>query len=91
MMRRTIAKRLKASYLDAPVFFLNAKYKCDALVAFRSQLKEAGVKVSYNDFMIKAVARALRDVPAVNASWSDDAITRHGRVNMEWQSHFPMD
>ena len=39
------------------------------------------VKVSYNDIMIKAVARALRDVPAVNASWSDDAITRHGRVN----------
>ena len=82
MMRRTIAKRLKASYLDAPVFFLNAKFKCDALVAFRSQLKEAGVKVSYNDIMIKAVARALRDVPAVNASWSDDAITRHGRVNV---------
>jgi pyruvate dehydrogenase E2 component (dihydrolipoamide acetyltransferase) len=82
MMRRTIAKRLKASYLDAPVFFLNAKFKCDALVGFRSQLKEAGVKVSYNDIMIKAVARALRDVPAVNASWSDDAITRHGRVNV---------
>ena len=82
MMRRTIAKRLKASYLDAPVFFLNAKFKCDALVAFRSQLKEAGVRVSYNDIMIKAVARALRDVPAVNASWSDDAITRHGRVNV---------
>ena len=65
-MRKTIARRLKESYLDAPTFFLNAKFSCDNLVSFRSQLKEAGVKVSYNDLMIKAVARALKDVPQVS-------------------------
>jgi len=81
-MRKTIAKRLKGAYLDAPVFFLTARFACDELVAFRSQLKAAGVKVSYNDLVMKACAKALRDVPAVNASWGDDAITRHGAVHI---------
>jgi len=81
-MRKTIARRLKESYLDAPTFFLNAKFNCDQLVAFRTSLKEAGLKVSYNDIVIKAVARALKDVPAVNASWGDDAITEHGQVDI---------
>jgi pyruvate dehydrogenase E2 component (dihydrolipoamide acetyltransferase) len=81
-MRKTIAKRLKAVWLDAPVFYLTAQFKCDNLVAFRSQLKDAGVKVSYNDLVVKACAKALRDVPAVNASWGDDAITRHGSVHV---------
>ena len=81
-MRKAIAKRLKSAYLDAPVFFLNARFACDALVDFRSQLKAAGVKVSYNDLVMKACAKALRDVPAVNASWGEDAITRHGSVHI---------
>lgn len=81
-MRKTIARRLKESYLDAPTFFLNAKFNCDNLVAFRSSLKEAGVKVSYNDIVIKAAARALKDVPAVNASWGEDAITEHSQVDI---------
>jgi pyruvate dehydrogenase E2 component (dihydrolipoamide acetyltransferase) len=81
-MRKTIARRLKESYLDAPTFFLNAKFNCDQLVSFRSQLKSAGVKVSYNDILIKAVARALKDVPAVNASWGEEAITEHVQVDI---------
>lgn len=82
MMRKTIARRLKESWLDAPVFYLNAKFNCEKLVAFRAQLKEAGVRVSYNDMVVKAVAKALQEVPAVNASWSMSAITRHGQVNV---------
>ena len=58
MMRKTIARRLKESYLDAPTFFLTSTFDCNALVEFRSSLKNAGVKVSYNDLMVKAVARA---------------------------------
>lgn len=81
-MRKTIARRLKAVWLDAPVFYLTAQFNCDSLVPFRSQLKAAGVKVSYNDLMMKACAKALRDVPAVNASWAEDAITRHGAVHV---------
>ena len=89
MMRKTIARRLKESYLDAPVFFLNAHLSCDNLVAFRSQLKEAGVKVSYNDLVIKAVAKALVDVPAVNASWSETSIIRHGDVHVGMAVEIP--
>lgn len=82
MMRKVIASRLKASYLDAPTFFLNAKMNCDNLVAFRTQMKAAGAAVSYNDLVIKAVAKALKDVPAVNASWTEEAIIQHGRVDV---------
>ena len=82
MMRKTIARRLKESYLDAPTFFLNASYNCDKMVAFRGQIKEAGVRVSYNDLVVKAVALALTDVPAVNASWTEDAIIMHNRVDV---------
>ncbi len=82
MMRKTIARRLKESYLDAPTFFLNAKFNCDSLVAFRKQIKSAGLSVSYNDLVIKAVAKALQDVPAVNASWTEEAIIQHGRIDV---------
>ena len=71
----------EAVWLDAPVFYLTAQFN-DNLVPFRSQLKAAGVKVSYNDLVVKACAKALRDVPAVNASWAEDAITRHGAVHV---------
>lgn len=81
-MRKTIAKRLKESHLDNPFFFLTATLECDRLVDFRSQLKEQGIKVSYNDLVVKAVALALREVPECNASWGDDAITRFGRVDV---------
>jgi pyruvate dehydrogenase E2 component (dihydrolipoamide acetyltransferase) len=81
-MRKTIAKRLLAVHTDAPTFYLTAAYDCDALVAFRSQLKAAGERISYNDILIKACARALRDVPEVNASWGEQAITRWGGVHI---------
>lgn len=82
MMRKVIASRLKESYLDAPTFFLNARFNCDNLVAFRNQMKAAGQKVSYNDLVIKAAAKALKDVPGANASWTDEAIIQHGRVDV---------
>jgi pyruvate dehydrogenase E2 component (dihydrolipoamide acetyltransferase) len=82
MMRKTIAKRLTGAWQDAPAFFLTARFDCDALVDFRNAMKAAGVKVSYNDIIIKACARALRDVPDVNVSWGPDAITKHGGVHI---------
>ncbi|MCP4804872.1 MAG: 2-oxo acid dehydrogenase subunit E2 [Proteobacteria bacterium] len=81
-MRKVIAQRLKESHLDNPFFFLTSTLECDRLVDFRSQLKEQGIKVSYNDLVVKAVALALREVPECNASWGDDAITRFGRVDV---------
>jgi len=82
MMRKTIAKRLTAAWQDAPAFFLSARIDCDALVGFREALKAAGVTVSFNDILLKAVARALREVPEVNASWGEEAILRHNEVHV---------
>ena len=81
-MRKTIAKRLKAAYADAPVFFLTAQFNCDALVEYRTQLKESGNKVSYNDIVIAACAKALRDVPEVNAAWADENIIQRAKVDI---------
>ena len=81
-MRKTIAKRLKAAYSDAPVFFLTAQFNCDALVDFRTKMKEAGDKVSYNDIVISACAKALRDVPEANAAWADDSIIQRAKVDI---------
>lgn len=82
-MRKTIAKRLLQSHQDIPVFFLTAELDVGNLVAFREQLKAAlDQKISYNDLIIAAVGRALRAVPAANASWTDKSITRHGRVDV---------
>lgn len=81
-MRKTIARRLTEVWQSAPSFYLTASFACDALVDFRSHLKNAGLATTYNVILVKAVAAALRDVPEVNASWGPDAITRHGAVSV---------
>jgi pyruvate dehydrogenase E2 component (dihydrolipoamide acetyltransferase) len=81
-MRKAIARRLLASHQDAPSFFLTARFDCDRFVDLRNQLKAGGLKASYNDLLLRAVAKALADVPEVNASWSEDSITRFGRVDV---------
>jgi pyruvate dehydrogenase E2 component (dihydrolipoamide acetyltransferase) len=82
-MRRTIAKRLAESTGPIPHFYLTADYDVTNLISIRQQLIEiTGVKVSLNDFIIRAIALALRHHPSVNASWGDDAITQHGEVHV---------
>jgi len=82
-MRRTIAKRLSESIGPIPHFFLTADYDVTNLLAMRVQVNEAlGVKLSLNDFIVRAAALALRHHPNVNASWSDDAITQHGDIHI---------
>jgi pyruvate dehydrogenase E2 component (dihydrolipoamide acetyltransferase) len=82
-MRRTIAKRLAESTGPIPHFYLTADYDVTNLLGMRQQLNDiAGVKISVNDFIIRAAALALRHHPNVNASWGDDAITQHGQVHI---------
>lgn len=82
-MRRTIAKRLSESTGPIPHFYLTADYDVVNLVAARQQLADiTGARISLNDFIIRAVALALRHHPMVNASWGDDAITQHGEVHI---------
>lgn len=82
-MRRTIAKRLAESIGPVPHFFLTVDLDVTRLVEARAQLAEiSGVKVSLNDFVVRAVALALRHHPLVNASFGDEAITLHGDVHV---------
>jgi pyruvate dehydrogenase E2 component (dihydrolipoamide acetyltransferase) len=82
-MRRTIARRLAESTGPIPHFYLTADFDVTNLLAARQQLNEIDqTKVSVNDFIVKAVALALRQHPNVNASWGDDAITQHGEIHI---------
>lgn len=87
-MRKTIASRLVHSKTHQPHFYLDMEIDADALVHlrenFNSDLKESGeeIKLSINDFIIRASALALLKVPEVNSSWREDHILKHGRVDI---------
>jgi pyruvate dehydrogenase E2 component (dihydrolipoamide acetyltransferase) len=83
LMRKTIARRLVESKVQAPHFYLTAEADMEAAMAFREQVKEVhGAKLSVNDLIIKAAALALRRVPECNTSWTDQGIVRHARVDI---------
>jgi pyruvate dehydrogenase E2 component (dihydrolipoamide acetyltransferase) len=75
-MRRVIARRLTESKQTVPHFYLTIDCEIDALLKIRSELnaKSDAYRISVNDFVVRAAALALRQVPAANAAWSDDAI-----------------
>ena len=79
-MRRTIAARLTEAKQTIPHFYLRRDVQLDALLTFREtlnkQLESRGVKLSVNDFIIKACALALQKVPNANAVWAGDRIFR---------------
>lgn len=82
-MRRAIARRLSESKQTVPHFYLTVDCRMDALLALRAQANQAGaIKLSVNDFIVRAAAQALRDVPEVNASWQDDAIEYHAGADI---------
>ncbi|MFN0044368.1 MAG: 2-oxo acid dehydrogenase subunit E2, partial [Alphaproteobacteria bacterium] len=88
-MRRVIAKRLAESKRDAPHFYLSVDCQVDNLLALRADLNgrapadgAGAYKISLNDFVIRAMAIALRTVPAANASWGVDAVRIYDGVDV---------
>jgi pyruvate dehydrogenase E2 component (dihydrolipoamide acetyltransferase) len=87
-MRRTIAKRLSQSMQTAPHFYVTSVIDTGKLAQLRKQINEYAatepnpVKVSYNDLIIKAVARALVHMPQVNVSFAEDRIIQKKQVNV---------
>lgn len=87
-MRRTIAARLTQAKQTIPHFYLTADVALDALLKVRGDANEAapqgegGYKLSVNDFVIKALALALKRVPAANAIWAEDRILRFQRADI---------
>jgi pyruvate dehydrogenase E2 component (dihydrolipoamide acetyltransferase) len=87
-MRATIAKRLVEAKSQIPHFYLEIEVDAEPLLAVRTQLNTAfekeGVKLSVNDFILKASADALRRVPGVNASWVGTGIQYHGAAHVSF-------
>jgi pyruvate dehydrogenase E2 component (dihydrolipoamide acetyltransferase) len=82
-MRKTIAKRLSESKFTAPHFYVTMEIDMDGAAGLREQLQRLeDVKVSYNDLVLKACAKALTRFPMVNASWNGDRITTHAEVHI---------
>ena len=82
-MRKTISRRLGESKFTAPHFYLTISLDMDnAIAARKSMNSNEGVKVSFNDMVIKAVSMALRKHPAINSSWLGDVIRRNNHVHI---------
>ena len=85
-MRKAIARRLTDSFRDVPHFPLTIDCEIDGLLAARAKvnamLEKDGIKVSVNDFVLKASAMALKAVPEANASYSPEGIAMHHNADV---------
>ena len=82
-MRKTIAKRLAESKFTAPHFYLTIAVDMSAATAARAEInKEGDVKISYNDLVVKSVAKALKKHPAVNSAWMGDSVRTNFDVHV---------
>ena len=82
-MRKVIARRLAESKFTAPHFYLTVEVNMENAIAARKVLNaQEGVKVSFNDMVVKAVAMSLKKHPAINSSWLGDVIRRNHHVHI---------
>lgn len=85
-LRRSIASNMVMSWHTSPRVTLTRPVDCTELKNLRkrlnNELKEKGIKVSYNHILMKATSKVLMEFPNVNASFSDNMLTRHKHVNM---------
>ena len=87
-MRKVIAQRLSEAKRNIPHFYLSMDCRIDALLKLRKDLNarapegKGGYKLSVNDFIVRAAALAMRQVPAVNASWSEQAILLYDDIDI---------
>lgn len=86
-VRKVIAQRLTESKTQIPHYYLSVSCNMDSILKLRAELNEKqakkdGVKLSVNDFVIKAAALAARAVPECNSSWQGDSIRQYNYVDM---------
>jgi pyruvate dehydrogenase E2 component (dihydrolipoamide acetyltransferase) len=82
-LQRTVARRMAESRATVPDFELRCEVEMSEVVKLRHQLREVTDPLpSYNDFIVKAAALALREYPRVNGSYRDGAVESHSRINV---------
>jgi pyruvate dehydrogenase E2 component (dihydrolipoamide acetyltransferase) len=87
-MRRAIGKSMSASAL-IPQFTIERDARLEALAAWRSEASLEGAAITYSDAIVAATARALRDHPGLNASYTDEAILQHEAINIGFAFDLP--
>lgn len=84
-LRQAIGRRMVEVKQQVPHFYVTSEYKMEAVMEMRKQVNgmlPEGEKLSVNDFLVKAVALALREFPNLNASLDGDEVIRHGAINV---------
>jgi len=82
-IRKVIAKALTHSKASIPHYYLSMDIKMDTLMSTRAEVnKVSEVKISVNDFVVKAAAAAMKDVPSVNSQWTDTAIREFSNIDI---------
>jgi pyruvate dehydrogenase E2 component (dihydrolipoamide acetyltransferase) len=85
-MRRVIGERMTQAKQQIPHYYATVEIEMNDLLALRKQLneqlEEQGIKLSINDFVMKAVALALKDFPNLNALWTSEGIELHEQVDL---------
>ena len=85
-MRQAIARRLVQSKQSIPHYQVTMRFEMDSLMSLRAtlnrQLEPEGVKLSVNDFIVRACALSMKEHPMFNASWASENIVVHGHVNI---------
>lgn len=85
-MQSVIAERMTQAKQQVPHFYATVEVEVDELMALRKQineqLEEQGVKISVNDFVMKACALAVKEHPKINSLWTSEGIELHETVNM---------
>jgi pyruvate dehydrogenase E2 component (dihydrolipoamide acetyltransferase) len=85
-LRGAIGRRMVESKQQLPHFYVSHEYDMGGVMALRKELnvmlEPEGVKLSVNDFILKAVALALREYPNLNASLDGESILQHGHINV---------
>ncbi len=82
-MRKTIARRLTESKFSAPHFYLTMDIDMEASMSARESINQVtGLKISYNDFVIRAAAASLRQHPKINSSWQEDTIRTYHHIHI---------
>ena len=81
-MRMVIAQRLVNSVNEAPHFFLSVDCNISEIIKIRNQINSDNLKISVNDFIVKASAKALKNVPKANCSWNENFIRYYNNFDI---------
>ena len=83
-MRKVIAQRLTESKQTIPHYYLTQKIQMNSLLSLRKSINTDNTKISINDFVIKAISKASKEVPEANSQWNNQSIIQYDNVDVSF-------